>query len=69
MIRCLVDPQAHLLWLTCTASYPGDAFGFDLDGATFHHIGEHVIFEGLTASFDCFGQPAIAMAGPLTRVM
>jgi hypothetical protein len=51
LIRRLIDPCATLLWVASPADVPGDALGFDYDGATFTHTAGLVSFEVLAASF------------------
>ncbi|WP_173052557.1 chromate resistance protein ChrB domain-containing protein [Candidatus Nitrotoga sp. AM1P] len=52
LIRRFIDPQAQLLWLASPADCPGNALGFDFDGATFSHVNNRVTFEVLMVSFD-----------------
>jgi hypothetical protein len=47
---------------------PGDALGFDFDGATFSHVGSRVTFEVLAASFG-LEQPAITRIGLLVHYL
>ena len=51
LIRRFIDPEARFVWLAKSADCPEDALGFDVDGATFGHVGERVTFETLMASF------------------
>ncbi|MFS2126955.1 chromate resistance protein ChrB domain-containing protein [Pseudomonas sp. Pseusp97] len=55
LIQRFIDPQAHILWLDAPGDCPSDALGFDFDGATFSHVGQHVTFETLLASFQLEG--------------
>jgi hypothetical protein len=51
LIRRYIDPTATILWLPSPNDCPPDALGFDFDGAAFTHVGAHVSFEVLLASF------------------
>jgi hypothetical protein len=51
LIRRFIDPDAQLIWLDRPADCPGDAIGFDFDGAAFTHVGDRVTFEVLLAAF------------------
>lgn len=51
LIRRYIDPSAQIVWLQSPADCPGDALGFDFDGARFSHVGSRVTFETLLASF------------------
>lgn len=68
LIRRHIDPQARLLWLATPADCPGDALGFDFDGATFTHVGARVSFEVLLASFD-LETPALQRFGALVHFL
>lgn len=60
LIRRFIDPQARFVWLETPADCPGDALGFDFDGAPFSHVGERVTFETLLAGFGLEADPALA---------
>lgn len=68
LIRRFIDPQARFLWLASPAKCPSDALGFDFDGASFSHVGQHVTFEVLVASFG-LNQPAIERVGALVHFL
>ena len=51
LIRRFIDPKARILWVKAPADCPRNAVGFDFDGATFSHVGNHVTFEVLISSF------------------
>lgn len=68
LIRRLIDREAHFLWLATPAGCPGDAIGFDFDGATFTHVGAKVTFETLLASFD-LETPALARLGGIVHFL
>jgi hypothetical protein len=51
LIRRFIDPDATILWLEKPGDCPGQALGFDFDGATFSHVEGRVTFEVLLASF------------------
>lgn len=51
LIRRFIDSSACFIWLDTPADCPGDALGFDFDGARFTHINNLVSFEVLLASF------------------
>jgi hypothetical protein len=68
LIRRFIDPQAQLLWLASPADCPGNALGFDFDGATFSHVSNRVTFEVLMVSFD-LDCPAIKRLGALVHYL
>lgn len=68
LIRRFIDPQAELLWLASRDDCPGDALGFDFDGATFSHVGARVTFEVLLASFG-LERPALQRLGALVHYL
>ena len=69
LIRRFIDGQADFLWLADAADCPGDAVGFDFDGATFSHVGNHVSFEVLVHSFGLHEDPALARLGELVHYL
>ncbi len=69
LIRAFIDPQAEFVWLARAADCPGDAVGFDFDGATFSHVGKLVSFEVLLQSFGHDQDPALAKIGALVRYL
>jgi hypothetical protein len=68
LIRRFIDPAATLLWLASPVDCPGEALGFDFDGATFSHVGTRVTFEVLQASFQLDG-PALRRLGVLVHYL
>ncbi|MBB4845981.1 hypothetical protein HNP55_004535 [Paucibacter oligotrophus] len=66
LIRRFIDPDARFLWLKAPADCPGQALGFDFDGATFSHVGLRVTFETLLASFG-LETPALLRLGLLVH--
>jgi hypothetical protein len=68
LIQRFIDPQARIRWIAHPQDCPGDALGFDFDGATFTHIGSRVTFEVLLASFG-LGQPALIRLGQLVHYL
>lgn len=68
LIRRFIDPQAQLLWLASPVDCPGNALGFDFDGATFSHIDNRVTFEVLMVSFDLVC-PALKRLGALVHYL
>lgn len=68
LIRRFIDPDAHFLWLDSLANCPGDALGFDFDGATFSHVGAKVTFETLLAAF-CLQSPALDRLGSIVHYL
>ena len=68
LIRRFIDPEARIQWLESPADCPGDALGFDFDGATFSHVGSRVTFEVLAASFG-LDRPAITKLGLLVHYL
>lgn len=69
LIRRFIDPQARFLWVAQPADCPGDALGFDFDGAAFTHIGQRVSFEVLAASFGLDQDRGVAQLGRLVRYL
>jgi len=51
LIRRFIDSDARFIWLDSPGDCPGDALGFDFDGARFSHVGQRVSFETLIESF------------------
>lgn len=68
LIQRFIDPQARICWIAHPQDCPGDALGFDFDGATFSHVGSRVTFEVLLASFG-LGQPALIRLGQLVHYL
>jgi len=68
LIRHFIDPQAQLLWLASPADCPGNALGFDFDGAAFSHVNNRVTFEVLMVSFD-LDCPALKRLGALVHYL
>jgi hypothetical protein len=66
--RC-IDPQARFLWLAATADCPGEAVGFDFDGAPFTHVGARVTFETLLASFGLVNDRALVRLGSVVHYL
>lgn len=59
LIRRFIDADARFIWLDSPEDCPGDALGFDFDGARFSHVGQRVSFETLIESF-AVQQPGLA---------
>lgn len=59
LIRRFIDADAQFIWLDSPSDCPGDALGFDFDGARFSHVGHRVSFETLIESFEV-QQPGLA---------
>lgn len=59
LISRFIDRKARFVWLARPADCPGEALGFDFDGAYFTHVGTRVTFEVLLASFG-LDDPALA---------
>ncbi len=51
LIRRFIDTDARIVWLPDPSKAPRGVLGFDYDGARFTHVGSHVSFEVLAASF------------------
>ena len=68
LIRRFIDPEARFVWLDSPAGCPGDALGFDFDGARFSHADARVTFEVLLASFG-LTQPALQRLGTLVHYL
>jgi len=72
LIRRFIDPQAHFLWLADpagTTPAPRGALGFDYDGARFTHVGAHVSFEVLLASFGLEGDARLQRLAATVRYL
>ena len=69
LIRRFIDPEARFLWLASPVDCPGDALGFDFDGATFTHVGAKVTFEVLLASFGLAKDGALQRLGALVHYL
>ncbi|MBN3785402.1 chromate resistance protein ChrB domain-containing protein [Burkholderia sp. Ac-20353] len=69
LIRRFIDRHARFVWLASPAECPADALGFDFDGATFTHVGEHVTFEVLLASFGLDRDPALIRLGEIVHTL
>lgn len=69
LIRRFIDPHATFVWLEDIRQCPGDALGFDFDGATFTHIGDRVSFEVLLASFGLDEDKGLARLGQMIHVL
>ncbi|MFN2308839.1 MAG: chromate resistance protein ChrB domain-containing protein [Gammaproteobacteria bacterium] len=68
LIRRHIDPEARFIWLATPAELPGDALGFDFDGAAFSHVGNKVTFETLLASFS-LERPALHRLAALVHYL
>lgn len=68
LIRRHIDPDARFIWLASAADCPGDAIGFDFDGARFTHVGDKVTFETLLVSFG-LESPALCRLGRLVHCL
>ncbi|MNL18394.1 Chromate resistance exported protein [compost metagenome] len=69
LIRRFIDPHASFLWLEDIRQCPGEALGFDFDGATFTHVGNRVSFEVLLASFGLDENKGLARLGQMVHVL
>jgi hypothetical protein len=69
LIRRFIDPEARFVWLRAPQECPGDAIGFDFDGAMFTHTDNRVTFEVLLASFDLATDPALTRLGVLVHAL
>lgn len=69
LIRRFIDPDARILWLDSPGDCPGDALGFDFDGAKFTHVGSRVTFEVLATSFGLDHDPCVAKIGALIHYL
>lgn len=69
LIRRFIDPDARFAWLATSADCPGDALGFDFDGAAFTHVGAKVTFEVLLASFGLAHDTALDRLGALVHYL
>lgn len=69
LIRRFIDPEAQFIWLVTPEDCPGDALGFDFDGAMFTHVGAKVTFEVLLASFGLTKVAALNRLGGLVHYL
>jgi len=69
LIRRFIDQQAQFVWLARPSECGDDILGFDFDGATFSHVGNHVTFEVLLQSFGLHQDPALAKLGALVHYL
>ncbi|CAG9194764.1 Protein ChrB [Paraburkholderia sabiae] len=69
LIRRFIDRDARFIWLTSPSACPANALGFDFDGAAFTHVGEHVTFEVLVASFGLEKNPALLRLGEMVHAL
>ena len=69
LIRRRIDPQARIVWLAAPADCQPDWLGFDFDGAAFSHVGAHVTFETLLASFDLDAEAPLVRLGALVHAL
>src|SRR5262249_28090671 len=69
LIKRHIDPAASFMWLARPADLPGDAVGFDFDGAPFTHVDTRVTFEVLLKSFDLEGDGALRRLGDLVHYL
>ena len=63
LIGRFIDPQARFLWLDDVTKLPRGAIGYDFDGARFSHVGAHVTFEVMAASFGLDRDPKLQRIG------
>ena len=63
LIRRFIDADPQFIWLDRPSDCPGDALGFDFDGARFSHVGQRVSFETLIESFDIHQPGLTRLAG------
>jgi hypothetical protein len=69
LIRRFIDTEARFLWLEKPDHCPGNALGFDFDGAAFTHIDDRVTFEVLVASFGLETDPGLNQLGRLVHYL
>lgn len=69
LIARFIDRQARFQWLAQPSDCPGDALGFDFDGAAFTHVGNRVSFETLLASFGLEGDAALLRLAAIVRAL
>lgn len=69
LIRRFIDREARFCWLATPSECPGDAVGFDFDGAAFTHVGDCVTFETLMASFDLQGDAALRRMAAIVHAL
>lgn len=69
LIRRFIDRRARFVWLQRVEDCPGDALGFDFDGARFTHVGHRVTFETLLASFGLENDAALMRIGALVHAL
>ncbi|MCX7169399.1 MAG: chromate resistance protein [Proteobacteria bacterium] len=69
LIRRFIDKDARFLWLASPTDCPQDALGFDFDGAAFTHVGNHVTFETLLASFGLDADVGLVRLGAMVHAL
>jgi hypothetical protein len=63
LIKRFIDRDARFQWIDRPSECPGNAVGFDFDGAQFSHVGKRVTFEILLSSFGLETDPGLAAIG------
>ena len=69
LIHRFIDREARFEWLAQPSDCPQRALGFDFDGATFTHVGEHVTFETLMLSFGLQSDPALCRLAAMVHTL
>ena len=69
LIKRFIDKEARFAWIASPRACPKAAVGFDFDGAEFTHVGSHVTFEVLLASFGLEDDAALAAIGSLVHFL
>ena len=63
LVKRFIDRDAKFAWIARPSECPGNAVGFDFDGAEFTHVKNRVTFEVLLASFGLERDPGLAAIG------
>lgn len=69
LIRRFIDPAARFLWLADPRTCPGEAVGFDFQGAEFSHAGDLVTFQVLVWSFGLEKDRGLSGLGEVIRFL
>ena len=69
LIRRFIDRDARFQWLARPSDCPRKALGFDFDGATFSHVGEHVTFQTLLVSFGLEEDRGLVRLGEMVHTL
>ncbi len=69
LIKRFIDRHAKFTWLDKPGDCPAHAVGFDFDGATFTHVGNHVTFEVLLLAFGLDADPVLSRLATIVHYL